>query len=126
MKVAVKEEKGYERTKKEKLKDYERIENMLRAYQEETGLPPSKLVERLLKFGAVKLKGETISFDKYLDFQLHETDPSEIEVVVGLERMIARGLVAKGMSKALIYAIALVIVIIGLGIGLYIIREVFR
>lgn len=111
---------------KKKLKDYERIERMLKSYMEETGLPPSKLVERLLKLGSIKLKGETITFDKYLDFQIHETDPAQIETVVGLERMIARGLIAKGTSKALIYAVAMVIAVIGIGIGIYIIKEVFR
>lgn len=69
--------------------------------------------------------GETVSFEDYAMFQQSEATATDLESLVMLERAIAKGEVRAGTPKAVTYAIAAVIVIIGVVVGIYVLRSAF-
>jgi len=67
--------------------------------------------------------GSLLSFEDYVQFQRAEATATDMESLVTLERMIARGEVPKRASNVMLYVMAAIVAIIGIGIGVYILKS---
>jgi len=72
---------------------------------------------------ALKEVGTLLSFEDYVQFQRAEATATDMESLVMLERMIARGEVPRRASNVMLYVMAAIVAIIGIGIGVYILKS---
>jgi len=75
---------------------------------------PKKRHERVI--------GQTVSFEDYHRFQRVEATPTELESLTLLERSIAKGWLPR-FRPVITYVLALIIGVIGVGIGIYILKS---
>jgi len=72
---------------------------------------------------ALREVGSLVSLEDYAQFQRAEATATDLESTIMLERLIGRGEAPRrGESKIMLYVMALVIGIIGVGIGLYMLK----
>jgi len=72
---------------------------------------------------ALKEVGTLLSFEDYVQFQRAEATATDMESLVTLERMIARGEVPKRASNVMLYVMALVVGLLGVGIAFYVLKS---
>jgi len=66
--------------------------------------------------------GTLISLQDYVQFQRSEATPVDLESLIMLERLIARGETPRRESRIMTYVMALVIGLIGIGVGVYMLK----
>jgi hypothetical protein len=77
----------------------------------------------LSKCPALTTIGRTISFDDVVQFQRVEATSTDLESLVMLERMIARGEIPRQTSNLMMYVMAIGIGLIIVTIALYMMKE---